>query len=350
MLPDILICDDSEMARKQMARALPTALRHQVSFCRNGSEALAHIRNNVPDLLFLDLNMPDLDGYEVLAHLRSEQIELLTIVVSGDIQPQAKARVFSLGAVAFLNKPTAPSAVAGLLAQYGIYSEPEQPQPSTAPPSGSQPETDTPSHSANTNPDLQLLLNDYLREIANIAMGRSSDLLARLLGIFVRQPIPKVAFIASSELHMTIAAADDEAHYSAVCQGFTGAGVAGEAMLLFADSSFREMAEMLHYDNLDGPAVNIEVLMDMSSILFGAFLKDIGDQMDLRLGLSHPTVLGQHRQIAEMLDHHYNHEQQLLCIEITYTIENHNIQCDMLVLFTEDSLPFLQQRLQYLAE
>jgi CheY-like chemotaxis protein len=340
MLPDILICDDSEMARKQMARALPSALRQQVSFCRNGSEALAQIRNSVPDMLFLDLNMPELDGYEVLEHLRSEQIELLTIVVSGDIQPQAKARVFSLGAVAFLNKPTAPEKVAKLLAQYGIYREPE----------GSRPETDTPSHPESINPDLQLLLNDYLREIANVAMGRSSDLLGRLLGIFVRQPIPKVAFIASSELHMTIAAADDEAHYSAVCQGFTGAGVAGEAMLLFADSSFREMAEMLHYDNLDGPAVNIEVLMDMSSILFGAFLKGIGDQMDLRLGLSHPTVLGQHRQIAELLDHHRNHEQQLLCIEIAYTIENRNIQCDMLVLFTEDSLPFLQQRLQFLAE
>ena len=345
MLPDILICDDSEMARKQMARALPTALRHQVSFCRNGSEALAYIRKSLPDLLFLDLNMPDLDGYEVLEHLRSEQIELLTIVVSGDIQPQAKARVFSLGAMAFLNKPTAPEEVAELLAQYGIFREPEDSLPS-----GSQPESDIPGHPANTNPDLQLLLNDYLREIANVAMGRSSDLLARLLGIFVRQPIPKVAFIASSELHMTIAAADDEAHYSAVCQGFTGAGVAGEAMLLFADSSFREMAEMLHYDNLEGPAVNIEVLMDMSSILFGAFLKGIGDQLDLRLGLSHPTVLGQHRQIAELLDHHHNHEQQLLCIEITYTIENHNIQCDMLVLFTEDSVPFLQQRLQYLAE
>lgn len=345
MLPDILICDDSEMARKQMARALPAALRHQVSFCRNGSEALARIRHSVPDMLFLDLNMPDLDGYEVLEHLRSEQIELLTIVVSGDIQPQAKARVFSLGAVAFLNKPTAPEKVAKLLAQYGIYCEPEKSSLS-----GSQPETNTPSYPASINSDPQLLLNDYLREIANVAMGRSSDLLARLLGIFVRQPIPKVAFIASSELHMTIAAADDEAHYSAVCHGFTGAGVAGEAMLLFADSSFREMAEMLHYDNLDGPAVNVEVLMDMSSILFGAFLKGIGDQMDLRLGLSHPTVLGQHRQINELLDHHRNHEQQLLCIEIAYAIENRNIQCDMLVLFTEDSLPFLQQRLQYLAE
>ncbi|MEH6354864.1 MAG: response regulator [Marinobacter sp.] len=350
MLPDILICDDSEMARKQMARALPAALRQQVSFCCNGKEALARIRNKAPDLLFLDLNMPELDGYGVLEHLHSEQIELLTIVVSGDIQPQAKARVFSLGATAFLNKPTAPAAVTELLAQYGIYSEPEQPLPSSVPPAGSQLEANVPDHPANAQPDLQLLLNDYLREIANVAMGRSSDLLARLLGIFVRQPIPTVAFIASSELHMTIAAANDKTHYSAVCQGFTGAGVAGEALLLFADSSFREMAEMLHYDNLDGPAVNIEVLMDMSSILFGAFLKGIGDQMDLRLGLSHPTVLGQHRQIAELLDHHHNREQQLLCIEITYTIENHNIQCDMLVLFTEDSLPFLQQRLQYLVE
>ena len=58
MLPDILICDDSEMARKQMARALPAVLRQQVSFCRNGNEALTHIRNKAPDLLFLDLSNP----------------------------------------------------------------------------------------------------------------------------------------------------------------------------------------------------------------------------------------------------------------------------------------------------
>ncbi|MCK5864519.1 MAG: response regulator, partial [Marinobacter adhaerens] len=186
--------------------------------------------------------------------------------------------------------------------------------------------------------------------ISNVAMGRSSDLLARLLRVFVKQPIPKVAFLANSELHMAISSVSDSDTYSAVCQGFTGAGIAGEALLLFADASFREMAEMLHYDTLEGEAVNVEVLMDMSSILFGAFLKGIGDQLDLKLGLGHPTVLGQHRQITELLEHHSAREEQLLCIEICYALEDRDIECDMLILLTEDSVPFLEDRLQYLVD
>src|SRR5690606_16868992 len=121
--------------------------------------------------------------------------------------------------------------------------------------------------------DIPVSLEDYLQEIANVAMGRSSDLLARLLRAFVQQPVPRVAKIANSELHMALSAANDSETYSAVCQGFTGAGIAGEALLLFADTSFREMAELLHYEVTEGESVNVEVLMDMSSILFGAFLK-----------------------------------------------------------------------------
>ena len=60
--------------------------------------------------------------------------------------------------------------------------------------------------------------------------------------------------------------------------------------------------------------------------------------------------LGQHQQITELLDHHNSREEQLLCIEISYTLDERNIQCDMLVLLTEDSVPFLEQRLQYLTD
>ncbi|MDO6443698.1 response regulator [Marinobacter sp. 2_MG-2023] len=343
MTTRILICDDSALARKQMARALPSGLADTILFAHNGVEALNKLRAHEADLMFLDLNMPEMDGYEVLERVLAEDLPIMTIVVSGDIQPEARERVRKLGAIDFIKKPTDLAVVLSLLADYGFY-RPGDLESAALSDSELNPGDESPAQ------EISISLNDYLQEISNVAMGRSSDLLARLLRVFVKQPIPKVAFIANSELHMAISAAHDRDTYSAVCQGFTGAGVAGEALLLFADASFREMAKLLHYETLEGESVNVEVLMDMSSILFGAFLKGMGDQLDLKLGLGHPSVLGQHRQIADLLEHQSSRDEQLLCIELSYTLEDRDIQCDMLVLLTEDSVPFLEQRLQYLTD
>ncbi|WP_434049414.1 response regulator [Marinobacter salarius] len=342
MTTRVLICDDSSLARKQMARALPKNWNAEVTFAFDGRNALEKLRAGAGELLFLDLNMPEMDGYEVLDAIRKEDLSVLTIVVSGDIQPEARARVRKLGAIEFIKKPTDTDLVLKLLQDYGflrpedLVEEHEQ--------SAASDTTNTTSTSA------PISLNDYLQEIANVAMGRSSDLLARLLRVFVKQPIPRVEMIARSELSMAISAAQADSSYSAVCQGFTGAGVAGEALLLFADASFNDMAELLHYEDMDTESIQVEVLMDMSSILFGAFLKGIGDQLDLKLGLGHPTVLGQHRQIGDLLEHHSTRHEKLLCIEISYELEDREISCDMLVLLTEDSVPFLEQRLQYLVD
>lgn len=344
MTTRILVCDDSALARKQMARALPESFGADIVFASNGKEALELLRGHEAELMFLDLNMPEMDGYEVLRHIREEDLPVLTIVVSGDIQPEARERVRKLGAIDFIKKPTESGLILNLLKDYGFYNPSEL---EAAALNDSALKSESSSASAS---DISVSLTDYLQEIANVAMGRSSDLLARLLKVFVKQPIPKVAFIANSELHMAISAAQHNDTYSAVCQGFTGAGIAGEALLIFADASFREMAEMLHYEAHDGETVNVEVLMDMSSILFGAFLKGIGDQLDLKLGLGHPTVLGQHRQITELLEHHSTRDERLLCIEISYALEDRDIQCDVLVLLTEDSVPFLEQRLEYLVD
>ncbi len=338
----ILICDDSSLARKQMARALPPGLADDILFASSGEEALPIVGNGQVDLLFLDLNMPGMDGYQMLRQIQKEDLPVLTIVVSGDIQPEARERVRKLGAIDFIKKPTDTGAVSRLLEEYGFYRPGDLENLAL---------DDSSLHNREqAAPEISVTLNDYLQEISNVAMGRSSDLLARLLKVFVKQPIPKVDFIANSELHMAISAAERDEEYSAVCQGFTGSGLAGEAMLLFEDASFREMAELLHYDVLEGESVHVEVLMDMSSILFGAFINGIGEQLNLKLGLGHPTVLGQHRPINELLEHHSKREEQLLCIEISYAIENREIHCDMLILFTEDSIPFLEKRLKYLVD
>ncbi len=334
----VLICDDSSMARKQMARALPKNWKADVTFAFDGRNGLEKLREGAGELMFLDLNMPELDGYQVLEAVRNEDLPVMTIVVSGDIQPEARERVRKLGAIDFIKKPTDTEQVERLLKEYGFL----EPNDFETEDKG---KPESPAHTQTS-----VSLPDYLQEVSNVAMGRSSDLLARLLKVFVKQPIPRVKTITSSELSMAISAADSDTHYSAVCQGFTGAGIAGEAMLLFADASFDEMASLLHYDRSDTDNVQVEVLMDMSSILFGAFIKGLGDQMDLNLGLGHPTVLGQHRKVADLLEHHRNRHEQLLCIEISYELEGTDIGCDMLILLTEGSVPFLEQRLKYLVD
>lgn len=339
MTTRVLICDDSNMARKQMARALPEDWPVEITFAEHGQDALDKLAAGQGEVLFLDLNMPGLDGYAVLAAIKQADMPVFTIVVSGDIQPQARERVRKLGAIDFIIKPTDTALVATLLREYGLYSPLEQPSPADAllPPSL-------------VIPDSNISLNDYLQEIANIAMGRAADLLARLLDVFVKLPVPRVAMIARSELSMALSSISQHDQCSAVCQGFTGAGLAGEALLLFSDSSFEDMARLLHYDETRSDRLEVEVLMDMSSILFGAFLKGFGDQLDLRLWLGHPTVLGRHRNISELLAHHSNQSEQLLSIEINYEIEGHAIACDLLILLTADSVPYLEKNLFCLVE
>lgn len=93
------------LASKQLARALPELFTTDIHFAANGQEALEAIRAAAYDLLFLDLTMPELDGFETLRCLAKEDLMLDVIVVSGDIQPEAQHRVKELGARAFIKKP-----------------------------------------------------------------------------------------------------------------------------------------------------------------------------------------------------------------------------------------------------
>lgn len=341
----VLICDDSGMARKQMARALPDGWDIQVSYANNGQECLEALHSGQGDLLFLDLNMPVLDGYGVLEAIQREDLPCMVIVVSGDVQPEARKRVLKMGALDFIKKPTDPEHVARLLEQYGIYRPHEE--------SGNQGQSQTTvakdARGASASVE-NLSLRDSLQELSNVAMGRAGDLLARLLGVFIKMPIPSVNVLEASELRMALSVADSSSTYSSVCQGFIGSGIAGEALLLFADTSFDDVAKLLRYDRTSEEAMEVELLMDMSSILVGAFLKGLSDQTDIPFSMGHPSVLGQHLQISDLLEQNSESWRRMLSIEINYAVEDHDISCDLLLLFTEDSLATLEKQLQYVMD
>lgn len=121
MTTKILICDDSNMARKQMAKALPDAWPTDITFAKHGEEALEIIKGGGQELMFLDLTMPVLDGYQTLEAIKKDDLPIMVIVVSGDIQPEARARVKSLGAIEFIKKPVDKDKIKAVLLEYGLF-------------------------------------------------------------------------------------------------------------------------------------------------------------------------------------------------------------------------------------
>jgi two-component system chemotaxis response regulator CheY len=117
----ILIVDDSKTARAMCRRVLPPGLRNDLVEAAGGAEALALCRAEAIDLMFLDLTMPDVDGYQVLETLKEEgRARPRVIVMSADIQPEALQRVRALGAVACFPKPANAAAVSKFLEELGI--------------------------------------------------------------------------------------------------------------------------------------------------------------------------------------------------------------------------------------
>ena len=116
----VLVVDDSPIARKMLIKALPPDWDIEITQAANGIEALAAYRAGHVDVMFLDLTMPDMDGYQVLETLRKEDLNCLVIVVSADVQEKAQERVLAMGAIAFIRKPITAEGLRDVLKQYGI--------------------------------------------------------------------------------------------------------------------------------------------------------------------------------------------------------------------------------------
>ncbi|HZI21241.1 MAG TPA: type II/IV secretion system protein [Gemmatimonadales bacterium] len=102
----VLLVDDEDSLRKVM-RDLLERDGYDVAEARDGVQALDQIDRVGPDIIVLDLNLPGLDGYGVLSHLRSRpataSIPVIVLTAKGD--EDNEVRVFELGADDFLTKP-----------------------------------------------------------------------------------------------------------------------------------------------------------------------------------------------------------------------------------------------------
>jgi CheY-like chemotaxis protein len=104
----ILIVDDDEDLRI-FAREVLVRAGHHVLEASSGTVGLEMVAKAPPDLLMLDLKMPDMDGFEVLRRLRSQGVHGLPVIVLTAHGDEDSARAsFELGATDFLAKPFTP--------------------------------------------------------------------------------------------------------------------------------------------------------------------------------------------------------------------------------------------------
>ena len=101
----ILIVDDSPTARLILCRHLPEDLEFEVFQAEDGEKGVAAFKKERPDLVLLDLTMPIMSGFEALKEILSIDPEAQVIIVTADVQQEARRRVLEIGAAAVINKP-----------------------------------------------------------------------------------------------------------------------------------------------------------------------------------------------------------------------------------------------------
>jgi two-component system KDP operon response regulator KdpE len=100
----ILIVVDEPQLRLLYAEFLDL-LGYRTCTARNGAEALAMVEQERPQLILLDVEMPDLSGIEVLGRLRAEHFGGKVLMMSGSWDEAAQTRAYELGVARLVSKP-----------------------------------------------------------------------------------------------------------------------------------------------------------------------------------------------------------------------------------------------------
>jgi adenylate cyclase len=105
----VLVVDDDAINRKLLEHHL-LADGHQVTAAKDGSEALALLHDEPPDIVLLDILMPGVDGFQVLEHIRADSVlrDIPVIMISGLEDFESVIRCIELGAEDYLPKPFNP--------------------------------------------------------------------------------------------------------------------------------------------------------------------------------------------------------------------------------------------------
>jgi two-component system, chemotaxis family, chemotaxis protein CheY len=123
-MKNCLVVDDSAVIRK-VARRIIESLNFEISEAEDGSKALDHCKNEMPDAILLDWNMPVMDGYEFLREVRKlpegSKPKIIFCTTENDVGHIAKA--IHAGADEYIMKPFDKDIVESKFSEVGLLAD-----------------------------------------------------------------------------------------------------------------------------------------------------------------------------------------------------------------------------------
>lgn len=102
--PHILIVDDDPLFQKVLKKQL-SGWNYEIAVSTSGQEAIDFVNQNSVDIVLLDIGLPDIEGHQVLEHIRRKSPDTLVIMITGDTSLESAVEALRGGAYDYLRKP-----------------------------------------------------------------------------------------------------------------------------------------------------------------------------------------------------------------------------------------------------
>lgn len=107
----ILIVDDSPVARKILKSCMPDDQEYEIHEAGDGAKGLEKFKEINPDITFMDLTMPVMDGLQAMESIKKINSDAIIIVCTADIQEKSISKVMTSGALSLIKKPPSKKSV-----------------------------------------------------------------------------------------------------------------------------------------------------------------------------------------------------------------------------------------------
>jgi len=278
----VLIADDSAFMRMILKKILIRNGFTEIVEARNGLEAIEALKTDKPELVLLDIVMPELDGVEVLKRIKEIDANTDVVMLTAVGQKDMRNKCMKLGAMDYILKPFDQENVVEILHRLKQWRGPR-------------------ARSEEINNVLTDLEKDAIREIGLIGAGNAATALSKIIG----SPIDIELTYAS--LEPVIKLPNIIGHRETLAVGINlviSGDVKGSILIVFPEKNAHRLANLLMKRNLSTVKklnnMDKSALKEVGNILAGSCLTAISNLLEIHLIEQLPTIA--HSMIGSLID------------------------------------------------